>query len=413
MIYCYFNEDYENTYNCEYVINENELLIDVDLGNATSDLMDELFDEKDNIVYANTITIIDQKSKTYIKTFTAFEYHFQTITGYPYIRAKKSFRSKSYFKTNIESNLTKLSPNILIDNLIFAHESLDNYYPNKSRHIEHSEDLTETRIILKKNEEINEKLSINKNNIKLIEFENNWSYNIGHKDISIEYKNALKLHFKNKINLMEIYKYKDYISCMFNLYLATKTPIYSTSFKYENVVYEFYCTNLIYKPNFKTNINKKLNCDIQIFIKSFLKQISIKQLNTNLLNPFNGKGDVYAEDVFLINFRFIELHLKKENPKTWLQMLIKENKPLLNLLKIKYDSKLYLCVETLRNHYVHEGYYINKNTLEIKYCNGKKKRFTNEIIIKYSRLTKALGFKVMLNDILSLNIPDGNIASLI
>ena len=65
MIYCYFNEDYENTYNCEYEINENELLIDIDLGNATSDLMDELFDKKDNIVYANTITIIDQKSKTY------------------------------------------------------------------------------------------------------------------------------------------------------------------------------------------------------------------------------------------------------------------------------------------------------------------------------------------------------------
>ena len=43
--------------------------------------MDELFDKKDNIFYANTITIIDQKSKTYIKTFTAFEYHFQTITG--------------------------------------------------------------------------------------------------------------------------------------------------------------------------------------------------------------------------------------------------------------------------------------------------------------------------------------------
>lgn len=413
MIYCYFNTDYKNTYSCEYEINENELLIDIDLGNATSDLLYELFDKHDNIVYAQTITVIDQNSKLYIKTFTAFEYHFQTITGYPFIKAKKSFRSKSYFKTNSEANLSKLSPDILIDNLMFSHESLDNYYPNKSRHIEHSKDLTETRIILKKNEDIDEKLSINKNNIKFIEFKNNWSYNIGNTNIRIEYKNVLKLYLKHKINLMEIYKYKDYISCMFNLYLSSKTPIYSTSFEYENVIYEFYYLNLTYKPNFKTNINKKLNCDIQKFIKSYLTKISIKQLDTNLLNPFKGKGDVYAEDIFLINFRFIELHLKNKNPKTWLQLLLKDNKTLLNLLNIKYDSKLYLYVETLRNHYVHEGYYINKNILKIKDGKGKKKKFTREIIIKYSRLTKALTYKVMLNDILSLNISDSNIVSLI
>ena len=152
---------------------------------------------------------------------------------------------------------------------------------------------------------------------------------------------------------------------------------------------------------------------LQKFIKSYLTKISIKQLDTNLLNPFKGKGDVYAEDIFLINFRFIELHLKNKNPKTWLQLLLKDNKTLLNLLNIKYDSKLYLYVETLRNHYVHEGYYINKNILKIKDGKGKKKKFTREIIIKYSRLTKALTYKVMLNDILSLNISDSNIVSLI
>ena len=49
----------------------------------------------------------------------------------------------------------------------------------------------------------------------------------------------------------------------------------------------------------------------------------------------------------------------------------------------------------------------------MKGAQGKNKIVTNEIIIKFSRLTKALAYKVMLNDILSLNIADGNIRTII
>lgn len=411
MVYCYFDKDFSNTYACDYEISNDELSIDIDLGNATSDMLHEMFGERENIVYAKTISIVDEGSKIYIKTFNAFEYHFQTVTGHPFMRAKKSFKSKSYFKTKNIVDLEKLNSDIKINNLMFFHECLDNYYPNISKHVE--TDVNKTQITLITNENTDEDLNVKCNNIKSAIITGEWASISDQRNIKIEYMNVLKLNFKKDINLTELYRYKDLITCMFNIYSSTNTPIYSVKFKYQNVLYEFHYSNLSYKPTHKLNINKKINCNIKDFIKSFLSNISLKQIETNLLNPFKGKGNHYAEDIFLINYRFVELYLKQSNPKNWLQLLIRKNKKLVELLGIKYNSKLYLFIETLRNHYVHEGYYIKKNKLKLKDGQGKNKIVTNEIIINFSRLTKALAYKVMLNDFLSLKITDGNIRTII
>lgn len=413
MVYCYFDKDFTNTYACEYELTNDELLIDVDLGNATSEMLHEMFSKKENVIYAKTITIVDENLKFYIKTFNAFEYHFQTVTGHPFMRAKKSFKTKSYFKAKNIADLEILDLTTTINNAMFYHECLDVYYINTAKHVEVNKDFTETKITLNTNENTEDDLHVKKDNIKNAQIVSDWISTSDQRNIKIEYKNKLVFNFKRDIKLLDLYKYKDYISCMFNLYSSTNTPIYNIRFKHQNLTYEFHYTNLLYKPTHKLNINKKIICDIKPFLNAFLNKISINDINTNLLNPFKEKGNHYAEDIFLINYRFIERYLKKQNPQNWLQLLIRKNKNLIKLLNIKYNSKLYLFVETLRNHYVHEGYYIEKNKLKLKGAQGKNKIITNEIIINFSRLTKALAYKVMLNDILSLNIIDGNIRTII
>lgn len=413
MVYCYFNKEFTNTYACEYEISNSELLIDVDLGNATSEMLHDMFNKKETIIYAQTITIVDEKTKFYIKTFTAFECHFQTITGHPFIRTKKSYKAKSYFKAKNVADLEKLDLTTTIDNATFYHECLDVYSINTTKHIETNNDFTKTIITLNTNENAVDDLQVKKDNIKNAQIVSDWISINDQRNIKIEYQNKLNLNFKKCIKLLDLYAYKDFISCMFNLYSSTNTPIYNIKFKYQNSTYEFHYTNLLYSPTHKLNINKIVNCKIKDFLNSFLNNTSINDLNTNLLNPFKEKGNQYAEDVFLINYRFIERHLKKHNPQNWLQLLIRKNKELVKLLNIKYNSKLYLFIETLRNHYVHEGYYIDKNKLKLKGAQGKNKIVTNEIIINFSRLTKALTYKIMLNDILSLNILDENIITII
>ena len=257
MVYCYFDKDFTNTYACEYELTNDELLIDVDLGNATSEMLHEMFSKKENVIYAKTITIVDENFKFYIKTFNAFEYHFQTVTGHPFMRAKKSFKTKSYFKAKNIADLEILDLTTTINNAMFYHECLDVYYINTAKHVEVNKDFTETKITLNTNENTEDDLHVKKDNIKNAQIVSDWISTSDQRNIKIEYKNKLVLNFKRDIKLLDLYKYKDYISCMFNLYSSTNTPIYNIKFKHQNLTYEFHYTNLLYKPTHKLNINKK------------------------------------------------------------------------------------------------------------------------------------------------------------
>ena len=135
-------------------------------------------------------------------------------------------------------------------------------------------------------------------------------------------------------------------------------------------------------------------------------------MNSNTLNCFKVSDKLYAEDMFLIFYRFLELTLKKQN-HSWLEDLIQQNKNLLKHVGLKYSKMLPFFVISLRNHYIHQGYYIDNNLIAIKGYNGKRKRVTGDIIVGFSRLTKGLAYKTLFNEVLSLNIKDEDFIHLI
>ena len=412
MVYCYFDNNLEDVFNCEYEVTNDELRIDVDFSDNSANIFQESFHSGDKLVHAKTITIIDNDAKTYIKTFYAFENKFQTFFGAPFVRTQKSYVAKIYFSANSATELQKLDSNVELDNLMFFHECLDLYCINKSRHIDNDDEYKQIQITLIREENNDVFLAVRRNNIQTAFISCHWKMLPKKNRITIDYKNILKLKFKKRIPLSLICKYHDLMSCMFNLYSPTNTPLYDIEFTYQDTTYKFHHRHLLYKPSFKLSTNKKLDIDLDKFIESYLNNISIKHIETNLLNPFREKGKTFAEDTFLINYRFIECNLKKDN-KCWLESILKENRKLINSLGINYNTKLHFFMETLRNHYAHEGYYIENHRLPIRKGNGKKKVVTDKIIIGFSRITKALAYKVMLNKILSLDVSDTNIMQLI
>lgn len=150
-----------------------------------------------------------------------------------------------------------------------------------------------------------------------------------------------------------------------------------------------------------------------MLIELFLISFGNKKTDLNLLFPFINERKMYVEDTFLSFYRFAELIKKKLDGNNWLDKLLERNKELICLLKIKYQKEISLVMTTLRNHYVHEGYYIRSNLLEIKGVKGKKKRISNELKNNYSRIIKAVSYKIILNELMHLNISDSNIVYLI
>lgn len=415
MAYCYFNKDYLKTYNCEYEIKEDKITIEVDFGNADESMIKSVLSiENSKYIEAETISLIDSKNNFYIKTFYAFESHRQTTFGFPYVRAKKSYYAKSYIKAYSEKELDKLDKNIKLDNMIFYHECLDLYLQNKLKDINFNYNPLKYVITLDNNVDTTISLKVKKNNIKTAKIISDYSFNSNFQEIKICYKNKLRLDFKTPISFEDAFKYKNLVTIMFNIYYTTESLPYLTGFYIGKSFYEFVWDKTNYNPSYNNNIKNKVSYDLDKYIEAFLNTFKTKMEDINLLTPFKKRGQLYAEDTFLTFYRFAELVEKNKNGnKDWLTKLYKDNKSLIVEMGLKYNAQVPIFMETLRNHYVHEGYFIKSNMLKLKDGKGKKKRVTNEIIVNFSRIVKALAFKIMLNDILKLNIPNKNIISII
>jgi hypothetical protein len=82
------------------------------------------------------------------------------------------------------------------------------------------------------------------------------------------------------------------------------------------------------------------------------------------------------EDNFLMFYRFIECYYKRTYPtstKTFISCCIKEHHPQRNNLGDEQIENLAHEIISLRNHYVHSGYYIKNDALKISFPKiGKK-----------------------------------------
>lgn len=121
------------------------------------------------------------------------------------------------------------------------------------------------------------------------------------------------------------------------------------------------------------NVNSTVNEDMLQFFKKCYELIpyrnsksEIRNIPYIVLNTYRG-----LEDNFLMFFRFIECYYKKQNIKGIVTNFIKysiEHNYKKNA-KISEDKleKISQEIVSLRNHYVHSGYYIKNESLKITF----------------------------------------------
>lgn len=375
MAVCYFNEDYNNEFNCDFEKKDHGIEVTVsydisyelpvDANGVKSFSSNSEFAERD-------ILIIDYKSKKNYLLKDAYYHGHTDIYGTPDGGHKTKFYSTWYFVSNDYERLTKLSKNPNVKKIKIFSNMINDFigHPSLSTISNDSEYI----INLKKDSQ-KETNIINRNNIKSITIGDCWNSKHYSKEYNIEIKldGYIEIELEKVINYYDIYDYVKEV-CIFMQLLApdifeiSKIVVFISNDQYElSIPIESLKSN---SKSFYPSVKEKLLS----YLSNCYEKIPYRDSKSEIRNiPYIiSNTSRNLEDNFLMLYRFIECYYKDKGMYTdFITYSIKNN------YKFKISSKLEDLVSeiiSLRNHYVHNGYFIKNNSLEINYkrINGKK-----------------------------------------
>lgn len=376
MAVCYFNDKYDEKYDCQYEIKEDSIEVV-----AKYDIMDEIPEINGLRSFgSNTefkkrdILIIDNRARMNYLLKAAHYCGHTEVLGSPDGGYKTKFSTRYYFKNG---NYEKLC-NILNNNIrkIRVYSKLINEfigYPSLSR------EETENEYIIKLNRDaIKQKIEINSNNIKSIETSDNWKSELSRKNnkIDIELNGYIEIEMDKCISYEEVYDYVNELTIFFQLLKPCKFDIDKITVEIEGFFYELCCpTNEIkYKDS---HVNNSVKENLLQFLFKCYTTIPYRNSRNEVRNiPYiilNTSRNI--EDNFLMFYRFIECYYKQQPLKdiqtTFIKYSIESNYK--DKEKIENIENLVQEIICLRNHYVHKGYYIPNKKLFIAFPKIDKK----------------------------------------
>lgn len=376
MAVCYFNDKYDEKYDCQYEIKEDSIEVV-----AKYDIMDEIPEINGLRSFgSNTefkkrdILIIDNRARMNYLLKAAHYCGHTEVLGSPDGGYKTKFSTRYYFKNG---NYEKLC-NILNNNIrkIRVYSKLINEfigYPSLSR------EETENEYIIKlKRDAIKQKIEINSNNIKSIETSDNWKSELSRKNnkIDIELNGYIEIEMDKCISYEEVYDYVNELTIFFQLLKPCKFDIDKITVEIEGFFYELCCpTNEIkYKDS---HVNNSVKENLLQFLFKCYTTIPYRNSRNEVRNiPYiilNTSRNI--EDNFLMFYRFIECYYKQQPLKdiqtTFIKYSIESNYK--DKEKIENIENLVQEIICLRNHYVHKGYYIHNKKLFIAFPKIDKK----------------------------------------
>lgn len=376
MAVCYFNDKYDEKYDCQYEIKEDSIEVV-----AKYDIMDEIPEINGLRSFgSNTefkkrdILIIDNRARMNYLLKAAHYCGHTEVLGSPDGGYKTKFSTRYYFKNGNYEELC----NILNNNIrkIRVYSKLINEfigYPSLSR------EETENEYIIKlKRDAIKQKIEINSNNIKSIETSDNWKSELSRKNnkIDIELNGYIEIEMDKCISYEEVYDYVNELTIFFQLLKPCKFDIDKITVEIEGFFYELCCpTNEIkYKDS---HVNNSVKENLLQFLFKCYTTIPYRNSRNEVRNiPYiilNTSRNI--EDNFLMFYRFIECYYKQQPLKdiqtTFIKYSIESNYK--DKEKIENIENLVQEIICLRNHYVHKGYYIPNKKLFIAFPKIDKK----------------------------------------
>ena len=406
MAVCYFNEDYDKKYNCIFEQKNDGIEIVVDY-----DIVKEI-QPKDGIISfgANTkfenrdILIIDQRTKMNYILKDAICYGYSEAWGTPDGGTKTKFFSRYYFYNNDYEKLCRIGENDNITSIKMYSNLINELIGYPSLSIEKKE---EYYAIMLNRKNKKEKIDINENNVKSISLSDYWNskFERSNSEITINFNGYIEIELINPIKYTEVTEYITELMIYLQLLKPNKLEINKIEVKINDI---YYGINIPIKKIEKidSNVIKNTVLDKPIdFISKCYHLIPYRNSKDEIFNiPYiilYSNRDL--EDNFLMYYRFIECFYKRTQIKEIENNFIKygiENNYLKNgninnkqieknpiEIELEADEEkiddLVAEIVTLRNHYVHDGYYIKNEQLNITYPKiNKKPNPKNHIVSK-------------------------------
>lgn len=384
MSVCYFNNDYEKLYRCDYEIKEEGIYVKVEY-NVHNEIpaVNGFRTFGTNTEFENRdILIIDYNTKMNYLLKEAFFKGCSTVSGTPDSGIKTEFFSRWYFYDKDYEKLSLLNGNNIKKIRIFS-KMINEFIGNPSVIQEKNEN--EHRIILKR-DSTQEKMKINKNNVKQITLSDYWNVmeDIGN-EINIKLSTYVEIEVRNCINLDDVYQYVSELIIYFQLLKPCKFDIDEIFVEIDNHRFGV-CMPITKVDKSKYHKNTSVEDGICNFLSKCYNFIPYRNSKNEIRNIhyiiLNSSRNL--EDNFLMFYRFIECYYKKQkidDIKTSFIRYAFEN----NYKKIHKIEKLENLVQEiicLRNHYVHEGYFLIDETLYIAFPKINRKANPKNYVVK-------------------------------
>ena len=379
MAVCYFNDKYDEKYDCQYEVKKDgiEIVVNYDIddeipainGVRTFGINTE-FKKRD-------ILIIDYQTKMNYLLKNAYYCGHSEVLGTPDGGYKTRFFSRFYFwDKNYEklcdlqngNNIKKIRIYSNIINELIGYTIL------------YKEENKNEYIIKLRRDTSKQRVEVNLNNIKSIEISDDWTSEHKRKsnEIDIKLNGYIEIEMDNCINYEDIYNYVQELIIYFQLLKPCKFNINKIVVEIEKLYYGF-CLP-INEMNYKNSyVEKSVTNDVLEFLLNCYSSIPYRNSKNEIRNiPYIIlETSRNLEDNFLMFYRFIECYYKQQPIKdiktTFIKYSIENNYKKVNQIEENIIENIVYEIISLRNHYVHEGYYIKDKKLYIAFpkVNGK------------------------------------------
>ena len=377
MSVCYFNDNYDKKYDCQYEIKGDSIEIVVEYN-----IMDEI--PEINVMktfYSNTefekrdILIIDNQTRMNYLLKAAYYCGYTEILGSPDGGYKTKFAARYYYKYENYEKLCEISNNENIKKIRVYSKMINELigYPSLSRERNENE-----YIIKLKKDAVKPKTEINKDNIKYIEVSDDWKSEFNRKNnkIDVSLNGYIEVNLEEKIEYEEVYEYVKELIMFLQLLKPCKFRVDKIVVDINKTFFEL-CIPMNEIKYTSLHVNNSVKVDLMQFLFNCYTKIPYRNSKNEVRNiPYiilNTSRNI--EDNFLMFYRFIECYYKQQHIKginnSFIRYSIDNNYK--NKEEINNIENMVQEIICLRNHYVHNGYHISNKKLYIAFPKIEKK----------------------------------------
>lgn len=362
---CYFNNDYTKEYQCTYSEFKNSIEVNIEYDIEENEI-EEINGARiisTTTEYANRdILILDNINKINILVKNAFRAGHSNNYSIFGNSSTTKFTSFTYFKEDTVQTLHTLQSNPQTKLIRIYSTSFSDLLPfiNYTKQ-ENNETISYT---IQKQRTI-QRISIEKDYIDSISISNNWKINEkSQKIVNMNFSYFLEIKLSKQHSFTTIRDFVNELIIYMQLYYPDKFIIDEVKIYINDNFYTYVTNFLSLKPK-NCYVHKSVQVDLMTFLKQCYTNVSYRSAKSEIKNLYDVifKQDRILEDIFNSYYRFIECYLKKKGYKNNFMSYALEHyyKQSLDYEKVARE------IITLRNHYVHNGYYIDNHCLTIKY----------------------------------------------